>query len=117
MIRRPPRSTLFPYTTLFRSNVHAQESNLSTVTSDQEVFAPWFSDQIPPFDITLAAANEYGSASVMRIYGVEILNEGYGVSIDDIVSEQQETYVARSLVGWRPMKGITLPGANSPQIQ
>src|SRR3989449_2971393 len=24
MIRRPPRSTLFPYTTLFRSRVHAQ---------------------------------------------------------------------------------------------
>src|SRR2546427_5949501 len=24
MIRRPPRSTLFPYTTLFRSGVHAQ---------------------------------------------------------------------------------------------
>src|SRR3712207_7744901 len=23
MIRRPPRSTLFPYTTLFRSNIHA----------------------------------------------------------------------------------------------
>src|SRR2546430_4610277 len=26
MIRRPPRSTLFPYTTLFRSLLHAQES-------------------------------------------------------------------------------------------
>src|SRR3989442_2160995 len=25
MIRRPPRSTLFPYTTLFRSNRHAQQ--------------------------------------------------------------------------------------------
>src|SRR3712207_7294922 len=25
MIRRPPRSTLFPYTTLFRSQLHAQE--------------------------------------------------------------------------------------------
>src|SRR3712207_9298669 len=25
MIRRPPRSTLFPYTTLFRSGQHAQE--------------------------------------------------------------------------------------------
>src|SRR5256885_7330372 len=24
MIRRPPRSTLFPYTTLFRSNIRAQ---------------------------------------------------------------------------------------------
>src|SRR2546429_6264702 len=26
MIRRPPRSTLFPYTTLFRSNLHPQRS-------------------------------------------------------------------------------------------
>src|SRR2546422_7812538 len=25
MIRRPPRSTLFPYTTLFRSHVHARD--------------------------------------------------------------------------------------------
>src|SRR5256885_10927317 len=25
MIRRPPRSTLFPYTTLFRSPIHLQE--------------------------------------------------------------------------------------------
>src|SRR3712207_9447311 len=26
MIRRPPRSTLFPYTTLFRSNIAAEDS-------------------------------------------------------------------------------------------
>src|SRR5256885_9382723 len=26
MIRRPPRSTLFPYTTLFRSDEHAQDA-------------------------------------------------------------------------------------------
>src|SRR2546422_11094993 len=26
MIRRPPRSTLFPYTTLFRSHVHPHEA-------------------------------------------------------------------------------------------
>src|SRR2546429_5228865 len=25
MIRRPPRSTLFPYTTLFRSNLHVED--------------------------------------------------------------------------------------------
>src|SRR3712207_7362579 len=29
MIRRPPRSTLFPYTTLFRSRVHGEKSELS----------------------------------------------------------------------------------------
>lgn len=79
------------------------ESSLSSVDSDQEAAAPWFADQIPPFDITLAAANEYGSLAVMRIFGVEILNEGYGVSIDDIVSEQQMTYVARTIVGWKPL--------------
>src|SRR5258708_12259635 len=32
MIRRPPRSTLFPYTTLFRSRrVHAERSELAAV--------------------------------------------------------------------------------------
>src|SRR5258708_26748570 len=31
MIRRPPRSTLFPYTTLFRSNKgHTNDGNVST---------------------------------------------------------------------------------------
>src|SRR3712207_7594021 len=33
MIRRPPRSTLFPYTTLFRSGVHVADS----VTPDETV--------------------------------------------------------------------------------
>src|SRR5260370_3098051 len=33
MIRRPPRSTLFPYTTLFRSNVSSQTDALGHVTT------------------------------------------------------------------------------------
>src|SRR6202142_4674018 len=32
MIRRPPRSTLFPYTTLFRSNVDPLTSSIGRVT-------------------------------------------------------------------------------------
>jgi hypothetical protein len=84
--------------------VQLQEGTLMTnVTSDQEPAAPWFADQIPPFDVTLAAANEYGNLAVMRIFGIELLNEGYGVSIDDMVSEMQHTYVARTLVSWRPL--------------
>jgi hypothetical protein len=83
----------------------AEDTLMENIGSDQNPnAAAWFVDQIPPFDITLAAANEYGRLAVMRIYGVEILNEGYGVSIDDIVSEQQMTYVARTLVGWRPVE-------------
>src|SRR2546430_9734032 len=35
MIRRPPRSTLFPYTTLFRSNVAAKCIRISSFLSAQ----------------------------------------------------------------------------------
>jgi hypothetical protein len=91
------------------------ESDLSGgIDSDQVVTTPWFVDQIPPFDITLAAANEYGAFAVMRIYGVEILNEGYGVSIDDIVSEQQMTYVARTLVAWQ---NVDNPNGKTAAVQ
>src|SRR5690348_17911959 len=31
MIRRPPRSTLFPYTTLFRSEAEARELGMTTL--------------------------------------------------------------------------------------
>lgn len=86
------------------ANAFEQETAFGNATDprdDQLAVTPWFSDQIPPFDITLAAANEYGAAATMRIYGVEILNEGSGVSIDDIVLEQQMTYVARTIDPWR----------------
>jgi hypothetical protein len=65
------------------------------VSSLKEFAAPWYSDQVLPFDVTLAGNNEYGAATAMRIYGIEILNEGSGVSIDDAVSEMQATFVAR----------------------
>jgi hypothetical protein len=87
------------------------------IADDSEIAAPWFADQIPPFDVTLAAVNEYGAMAVMRIFGVEILNEGYGVSIDDIVSEMQNTYIARTLTAWTPVPlpanmASQIPGAN-----
>jgi hypothetical protein len=67
------------------------------------VHAPWYVDQVPPFDIVVIAANEYGKAATMRIYGVEILNEGSGFSIDDIVIENQMTYVCRTILPWRSL--------------
>lgn len=58
---------------------------------------PHYADQIPPFDITITFANEYGQAAVRSVYGVELLNEGSGASMDDIVIEETMTYVAREL--------------------
>ena len=67
----------------------------------KELAAPFYSDQILPFDVTMSACNENGAASGMKIYGVEILNEGSGVSIDDAVQEMQATFVARALEPWQ----------------
>src|SRR3712207_8545232 len=52
MIRRPPRSTLFPYTTLFRSNVDTliviPNQNLFRVANEKTTFADAFAmaDQV-----------------------------------------------------------------------
>ena len=67
-------------------------------------FARWatkknshYSDEIPPFDITITFLNEYGNAAAMSIYGVELTNEGMGLSIDDITTEKACSFVARGL--------------------
>src|SRR2546430_13596962 len=39
MIRRPPRSTLFPYTTLFRSRFEAKANNLLQVLFDRDAIS------------------------------------------------------------------------------
>lgn len=90
------------------SSLVQQESDLTTVDSDQMVLSPFYADQIPPFDITLAAANEYGDLAVMGIFGVEFLNEGWGISIDDLVSEKQYTYLCRDLSWWRWIQNSNL---------
>ncbi len=65
-----------------------------TITSagqQKQVASPWYSDQVLPFDIILSGANEYGAMCSAKIFGVEILNEGFGISIDDAVTEMQAT--------------------------
>lgn len=73
------------------------------ISSNYSITNAWYVDQIPPFDIVVVAANEYGNAASMRIYGVEILNEGSGFSVDDIVIENQMTYVCRTILPWQPL--------------
>lgn len=63
----------------------------------QKKVRPNYIDEIPPFDITINFLNEAGHASRMEIYGVEILNEGMGMSIDDLTSEKACTFIARSI--------------------
>lgn len=67
---------------------------LSEVQGFKALALPWYTDQVLPFDVTIACANEYGAAASSKIFGIEILNEGFGTSIDDSVIEQQATLLA-----------------------
>lgn len=60
----------------------------------------WYVDQLPPFTIVLNAINEYGHSASMAINGVEILNMGSGVSVDDITIDESMTFVATGLTPW-----------------
>ena len=64
---------------------------------------PKYADEILPFDMTISLANEYGNKAVTVIYGVEILNEGIGFSVDSPTSERAYTFVARSVDTMSPI--------------
>jgi hypothetical protein len=54
-------------------------------------------DQLPPLDLILLFSNEYGHSSIVRLYGVEFLDEGSVYSINDLYSECTMQYVARDM--------------------
>ena len=84
-------------------------SGVTSVDSDKvtqniaSAARPVYADEIPPFDITISFANEYGQKAKLVIYGVEILNEGSGFSIDNVTSEKACTFVARRVDYMRPV--------------
>ena len=94
----------------------APKNTAENVSDMYEAKAPWYVDQILPFDVSIIAANEYGQASAMRLYACEILNEGSGFSIDDIVIENQMTYVCRSIVPWRKIGEWTATGGGNKEV-
>lgn len=86
--------------------------DVSSLTAGWKIAPVAYVDQILPFDVAIVAVNEYGQSAQMRIYGCEILNEGSGFSIDDIVVENQMTYVCRTILPWRGIDTSTIfPGA------
>ncbi len=54
-------------------------------------------DQLPPIDLTVTFANEYGSLSRLNIYGVEFINDGVTFSVDNLMSEQVMNFVCRDV--------------------
>lgn len=70
-------------------------------------------DMLPPFDVVITFANEYGRLSKMKILGVTIVDEGGTMSIDDLITEQTFTYMAR---GIQPMVRFADPSFTSSAL-
>src|SRR2546425_4388801 len=73
MIRRPPRSTLFPYTTLFRSALERGQTAATARTPPVELYS-WFG---PPRD----DANEFRPRGFLmtKLWGVTVLSAHFAL--------------------------------------
>src|SRR2546426_8062881 len=72
MIRRPPRSTLFPYTTLFRS---VENSVFSLIAYSHCGFNRYFKDPGPAFEVTDRKSTRLNSSHLVISYAVFCLKK------------------------------------------
>ena len=86
-------------------NSGAFTSDLSKDTTYMKV------DQLPPFNLTLLFADEYGNSSSQRRLGVELVTSGDVYSIQDMLSEQTVSYVAADFTPLMPLNKSSLYGA------
>jgi hypothetical protein len=78
-----------------------------------DFYVPEYADQLMPFNITISMANEYGQRAGMEIYGVQLLNEASGFSVDDVVTAKAYTFVARKIKGVQPKVSLKQEGGAS----
>lgn len=69
-------------------------------------------DMLPPFDVVITFANEYGAFSSMKIFGVTIVDEGGVMSIENLLTEATYTYMAR---GIQPIRRIVPDEVQGPK--
>src|SRR5256884_9700272 len=90
MIRRPPRSTLFPYTTLFRS---VDGSGITTI----ETPIPFFSHMLDAFcrfanlDLALTAT---GDVAIDQHHTIEDVGLALGQALREALGERSEEHTS-----------------------
>lgn len=67
---------------------------------NKQVTKAYYHDQIPAFDVILLAATERGHGAIMEILGMEILNCGSGISVDDITTDESCTWIGVNIIPW-----------------
>src|SRR2546430_12345749 len=114
MIRRPPRSTLFPYTTLFRSGFSALKAGLT--------FAPMSLTSMVIAPIAGRATDRFGGKYIL-LAGLSCFSVGMGRSEEHTSELQsQSNLVCRLLLEKkkssiaRLAKGASTPATRTPPV-
>lgn len=66
---------------------------------------------LPPFDLTLLIGNEHGSSSILNIFDIEFIDEGFTASVNDVYCELTVQYLCRDvsvLTQWETEEALTL---------
>ncbi len=75
-----------------------------------------YADQLMPMNITITMANEFGQRAGMEIYGVQLLNEASGFSVDDVITAKAYTFVARKVKGIQKKDNLRYEGSASANV-
>jgi hypothetical protein len=81
--------------TVFYKHIFEELMTIHSSEFDGMMYTSAIPDQMPPLDITISFANEYGNVSRMAIYGLEFVSTGMTLSIEDIMTEETMHFVAR----------------------
>lgn len=54
-------------------------------------------DQLPPFDLVIMMTNEYGQAAMLSIYGIQVIDEGTVIGVDNMITECVIQYTASAM--------------------
>ena len=86
---------------------------LENIKSDAHVLT----DEMPPINITIAMANEYGSKSRLALYGVTFVNEGQVMSINDMYTENTYQFYAMDIDYMSASTGSNRGGQKRKNLQ
>jgi hypothetical protein len=91
------------------SRITPGEGLVTDVSIDRVWAKAQYADQIPPFTIVVTAANESGAHASMKIFGVVIMNQGSGISVDDITTDEACTFTATKISPWENQGVVARP--------
>lgn len=78
-------------------NRHWVREMLAEYNQKAHIFSNYLTDELPPVNITISAANEYGKKAKLSLYGVTFVNEAQVMSINDLYMENTYEFFAQDI--------------------